>query len=284
MNQLSKKLLLSAFIAVCALGTTLSKPAFASGHMEFEIGAGTQSNFEGSGMNLLLRIGAGYAKHPEDAPDPDGIEKLVIAHISGDMAVDVNARGAAALPYVSFDFLPLHDKLAVVSETGNLITADIRILPIHIQRVVQIDQNVEVKASLVGIQVGGAWPQSDTIALFAQVAVDALAYKYVQHVTDSPSFHGAGLIGLEAEGGAAFEINSNFKISVSIGASSDINFGSAGGFAVQSDMSAYGAVKFDIYRMLQFFVKAGYFGDCTSSREDGCEGAPTFMTGATVHF
>jgi hypothetical protein len=93
------------------------------------------------------------------------------------------------------------------------------------------------------------------------------------------------VLGTSLEGGAHFTINENFSIRIALGGSVDLNLGSIpSGFAVQSDIDAYLAVRADIARFIQVFLKTGIISNCISANGYGCEYAPQLMLGATFLF
>jgi hypothetical protein len=280
---------LRALLALAATTSSLfgAMPAKASNSNLFEVGAGMESALSEGGVNVLLRIGYGYSSSPDETdPDPVlGPEQLVWAHISGDMAFDPTATGAAALPMLDIRVIPVHNSVSVIMENGNAIFADLQLLPMAVGRDIRIDQNVSVKVSVVGLQVGYVSYQTEQIALYAQVAADALGYKMVDMLSSAGTFHGARILGTALEGGAQFTINENFSIRIALGGTVDLNLGSIpAGFAVQSDIDAYLAVRADIARFIQIFFKTGIISNCVSSGGYGCDYAPQLMLGATFLF
>jgi hypothetical protein len=252
-----------------------------------EIVAGTESALTQGGMNVLIRVGVGVSQSPEDtdAGDMLGPEQLVWAHLRGDFSIDPSASGANALPYLDMSFIPVHNQLSVIRENGDAVMGDLQLLPTRVTRDIRLDRSVGVKVSVVGIQLGTVRAQSEHVSLYAQLAADAIGYKMAAHVSSLGTFHGFHLAGLGAEAGAAFLVNENFTVRVALGGNADVNFGGnvGSGFAVQSDMDAYLAVKADIAKFIQVFVRAGLNAMCDSG-ESGCQWSPQFMAGATFIF
>jgi hypothetical protein len=252
----------------------------------FEIGTGMESALSEGGVNVLLRFGYGYSRM-QDETDPDpimGPEQLVWAHISGDLAIDPTATGAAALPMIDIRIIPVHNSLSIIRDNGDAVFADLQVLPMNVGRDIRLDQNVSFKVSVVGLQVGLVQYKTDQIALFAQVAADALGYKLVDMVSDAGMYHGGRVLGTALEGGAQFTITENFSIRIALGGSADLNLGTLNSaFAVQSDLDAYLAVRADIARFIQIFLKGGINASCASAGY-GCDYAPQLMLGATFLF
>jgi hypothetical protein len=253
-----------------------------------EIGAGSESAITQGGMNVLIRVGVGVSQSPEDtdAGDMLGPEQLVWAHLRGNFSIDPSATGLDALPYLDMSFIPVHNQLSVIRENGDAVMGDLQLLPTQITRDIRLDRSIGVKVSVVGIQLGTVRTQSEHVSLFAQVAADAIGYKMAAHVSSLGTFHGFHLAGLGAEAGAAFLVNENFTVRLALGGNADVNFGGNinGGFAVQSDMDAYLAVKADIAKFIQVFVRAGINAFCNSGHASGCNWSPQVMLGATFIF
>jgi hypothetical protein len=283
----SKQFLLTAAAFTLATVPGLTTLAHAGDSHLFEVGSGMESAVSEGGVNVLLKIGYGYSRTPDETdPDPVlGPEQLVWAHISGDMAFDPSATGAAALPMLDIRIIPVHNSLSVILESGNAIYADLQLLPMTVGRDIRIDQNASVKVSVVGLQVGFVNYRTEQVALYAQVAADAIGYKMVDMLSDAGTFHGGRVLGTALEGGAHFTISENFTIRIALGGSVDLNLGSVPtGFAVQSDLDAYLAVRADIARFIQIFLKGGINANCLSANSYGCDAAPQLMLGATFLF
>jgi hypothetical protein len=254
-------------------------------HM-IEVGSGVESAMTEGGVNVLLRVGYGYSRIAESSQPGEilGPEQLIWAHFTGDFAFDPTASGGNALPYADVRFIPVENSLSIIRDNGDAILGSLQLLPIEVKRDIRIDREAAVSVSVVGIQVGTVRYQQDKIALFAQVAADLVGYKAAIRINDMGSFHGFRLIDLGAEGGVAFMINENFTIRIALGGSADLNFGGnvGRGFAVQSDLNAYLALRADIAKFLQIFFKVGYGAACDNGF--GCEGVPQIMAGITITF
>jgi hypothetical protein len=272
-------------LALAAAISGTSNARAVDAHM-FEVGAGMESALSEGGVNILLRFGYAYS-HMQDETDPDpvmGPEQLVWAHISGDLAIDASATGSAALPMLDIKIIPVHNSLSIIRDNGDAIFADLQLLPMAVGRDIRLDQNVTFKVSVVGIQAGLVRYQTDRIALYAQVAADALGYKMVDQLSSTGTFHGGRILGTALEGGVQFTITENFSIRIALGGSADLNLGGIeSSFAVQSDMDAYLAVRADIARFIQIFLKGGINANCLSAGY-GCDYAPQLMLGATFLF
>ncbi|NDC39858.1 MAG: hypothetical protein EBZ48_17800, partial [Proteobacteria bacterium] len=105
-------------VAAMALFVAAASTAQAANSHLFEVGTGMESALTEGGVNVLLRIGYGYSRTPDETdPDPVlGPEQLVWAHISGDMAFDPTATGAAALPMLDIKIIPVHNSLSIIRD------------------------------------------------------------------------------------------------------------------------------------------------------------------------
>ncbi|MCC7443024.1 MAG: hypothetical protein IT285_15430 [Bdellovibrionales bacterium] len=284
-------------MAVVALAT--GAQAFADGEYPsnplspmIEVGAGGET--QGNGVNVLLHVNVGVRRTVEEG-DPDDIlvisEQQMWAHMSGDVSFNVSGNGQTVVPYMDIRFVPWEDTVTVGnSEDGLMLSGTLELVPIEIGRNVALDQNVVVQVSVIGVQFRKDLAHWDdvtalgNVTLFAQVAADALGYKVVDHVAATAgTFHGFHLLGLSGAVGANFEISDNFNVRLEIGANADVNFGANNGFAIQSDMGAYAAVRFTIAKFIELFVMGRYQAQCEAFGS-GCQGAPQLMFGATFYF
>ncbi len=251
-----------------------------------EVGGGTEASLTSGGMNVLLRVGFGLRHTPESGEPGDvlGPEQLIWAHVNGDFAISPTGEGGG-LPFMDINFIPVHNQLSVISENGNSVMGDLQLLPINVGRDIRLDEAVTVQVAVVGVKFGIVRVQNEHVALFAQMAANALGYKMASHVSGLGTFHGVHLLDLGAEGGVAFTINDNFMIRLVVGASADIALGGnvGGGFSAYSDMRAYAAIRVDIAQFIQLFAQVS-MGGAWDSGNSSFNGYPQFMAGITFIF
>jgi len=264
-------------------------------HPMIEVGVGGET--EGNGLDVLLHVNVGVRKTVEEG-DPDDIlvisEQQMWAHMSGNVSFNTNpGNGQTAVPYMDIRFVPWEDTVTVGnSEDHLMLSGTLQLLPIHIGRNVAIDQNVVVQVSVVGVNLRKDLVHWDDVSalgnvtIFAQLAADAIGYKMANHVVDANgTFHGFHLLGLTGSVGANMEISDNFNVRIELGGSADVNFGgnTQNGFAIQSDMGAYAAVRLTIAKFIELFVQGSYNAQCEAF-STGCQGVPQLMFGATFYF
>jgi len=280
---------LSVLFSAVLASTSIAQASdgFHTRHM-IEVGTGMEGAIGKDSFGILLRVGYSYNRLAEDSLPGEitGPEQLIWAHFSGDFSISPWGDPNAGLPYMNIHFTPVKNSLEIIRDNGDAIMGELRALPIQIKRDIRIDQNAMVKVSLAGVQFGLTRFQSDQMALIAQVAVDLLGYKMSSYVSERGAFHGGHIGGIAAEGGAAYLVNEDFLVRLVIGGEADLNLGGnqGGGFAVNSDLAAYVALKADLYRFLQLFLKLTYFGNCNSANSYGCDGAAQLIGGITVLF
>ncbi len=286
-NAFLNMTLVASTLIAQPFSTASAEDGFHTRHM-IEVGTGMEGAIGKDSFGILLRVGYSYNRIAEDSlpGEVTGPEQLIWAHFSGDFSISPWGGPNGSLPYMNIHFTPVKNSLEIIRDNGDSIMGELRALPIEIKRDIRIDQNAMVKVSLAGVQFGLTSFKSDQIALIAQVAADLLGYKMSSYVSDRGTFHGGHVGGITAEGGAAFLINEDFLIRVVLGGEADLNLGgnSGGGFAVNSDLAAYLAIKADIYRFIQVFLKLTYFGNCNSADTHGCDGAAQLLGGVTVLF
>lgn len=258
-----------------------------------EVGGGVMSPGLGThGMNLLVRVGFSLRKTETGEPyEILGSEEFVWAHLNADIAVGPN-DGNWTPPYFDIRLIPLYNKIKLGQETGTSMMGALEVLPMSVNRNVAIDRSLTVNVSIVGAQFGIAKAISpEKVVAFAEVVANAVGYKMAAHVTELGTFHGFHLAAAGLETGVGYFLNDQTTIRVALGGSADVNFGGngAGGFPIQSDMSAYLTLKADIARFmnqfdLSIFARAGINSACNTGRGHGCPSAWFAMTGATLIF
>jgi hypothetical protein len=268
------------------LGLAMTSPGLSRADTDsfrpmIEVGGGAHVG-EISKTSVLLRLGFGVRKNIDD-PLPGDIttpEQLIIAHIDGTIAVSPDGINGTKVPYMDIRFTPIRDRVSVINDNGNELTGELQFLPIAIGRNINVDQFLTINVSVIAVQFADVRPQNDYVALFAQVAADALGYKMLSHVSDLSTFHGIHLLTLGGEAGVAFTINDSFAVRASIGGSADINWW---GKYFQSDMKAYAAIRASIYRFMQIFLQGGVIGNW-DSRHSFFQGGLEGMVGLTLLF
>lgn len=260
-----------------------------------EVGGGGETQGQGA-VNVLLNVRVGAKKTVEEG-DPDDVliisEQQIIAHMDGDISFNVSGNGKTIVPYMDIRFAGFEDVVTVGNSEDNLmLRGAIRIGDLKIGRNVALDQALVIQVSVVGVNVNKDLVRWDdvtflgNVTLFAQLAADAIGYKMANHILDSNGvFHGFHLLGAGIGGGFNFEMSDNFNVRIELGGSADVNFGANTqlGFAIQSDMGAYAAVKFTIAKFVELFVLGRYAAVCEAWGAS-CSNAAQLMFGATFLF
>ena len=253
-----------------------------------EVGAGAESPLsKAGGVNILLRVGFGFYQlaDPNAPPGILGQEQLVWAHIDGDIAISPLADGTR-VPYIDIKFIPVENSTEFLSQTRTqTIMGNLELFPMKFERNIHLNQQFGYQVSAIGLDFDLLSMQTKQVGFFAQLAVDALGYKMASYVSDLGTFKGFHLGGIALEAGEALITKAGFIIRVALGGSADINFGGdAGvGFAVQSDMQAYVAIKAQVSKMITAFLRAGLLGSYNSG-EGTFQAGPEILLGATFIF
>jgi len=294
LKNLSVFLLL--FVTILAQNLWAQNP---KNHM-IELGSGIESGVENNGVNILLRVGYGYVKKDEGSPIPDdrdllGQERLILAKITGDFAFNPQSESSGdVLPYLNIDFIPLQNQLRVVTEAHTAVLGTLNLLPMNFGRNIRLDQNFKLQVDVIGVKFNFAWEQQkEKIVLLANLALNAIGYKYVNHynqmkpfMEETVDFHGFHLGDLSAGLGAFFNIApEKFTLTVMIGGETGISFGGkvGSGYTAQSDMEAYFLLQASIYKFVEIYFKGGVLGAFEPSR-DASYSTPQIMTGVNFKF
>jgi hypothetical protein len=245
-----------------------------------EVGVAEQTAWL-SGTNVLLRASVGIRKSmPMKPPSDDGEvsqEQLVIAHITGSVATLPSSDGSK-LPYVDIEFVPVTDVRGQLQADGKALNLELSALPVALKRDINLDE-FEVKVAVAKAQLGIVRPQSAHVALFAQVAADALGYAMMSHIKNAglSTFQGMHVVSLDAAAGVAFTISDNFSIRAELGAKADLNWWDT---RFQSDQKAYLEIRADLYKFMQIFLQASMVGNWDSGN-NFYQGGPELMAGIT---
>jgi hypothetical protein len=252
-----------------------------------EIGGGTEAAWN-QGFNVLLRVGFGLRQRPADRREGEvhGPQQLIWAHINGDFAFSPEGDGGG-LPYMDVRIIPYHNSISVVSDPELSVMGELKLLPTQLGRDIRLDQDFTLRVSVVGVEFGAVNMRSEKVALVAQVAADVVGLRLATHVSELGRFLGASIANIGAEGGVAFPglfPSEDSILRIVLGGTADIALGGnrGDGFALQSDMRAYLAIKADINNFIQVFLRGGINAACNTGQQ--CWSSPELMAGATVLF
>ncbi|MBC7690812.1 MAG: hypothetical protein H7222_03520 [Methylotenera sp.] len=253
-----------------------------------EIGGGGQTL--GSGLNILLKVGFSVRKYTnspsEKLSERDYQEQLVIAHFSGDFGISTQGDGNR-IPYLDIEFIPVDNHLEFVNTPGQLVVmGNLRFLPTELNRNLQIDEQLGVRVSAIGLQLDAIKYSDRNSGIIAQLAVDALGYKMVSYANGLGKFAGFHIAQAALEAGYATYINDSFYVRVALGGSADLNTGknSGGESARQSDQDVYLSIKANIHEMIEIFLKAGFVHTTNSGLDLPNRTTPLLQGGATFIF
>lgn len=258
-----------------------------------QAGAGVHLSKRG-GFTGLFRVKVGVkkkepAKDPNDplANSPTQVsDQLVIAQVDGDFSVTPSmyaVNDPKWVPYMDIRVVPLGAYTELTDAMDKLrVFADIQVVPGKVKRDLNLDQMINVSVSLVGIAFDINKPlYADKAFFFAKAAADAIGYKGLSYFSDEKNFHGVHIARLGAEAGFLFQTGKSFAIRVAVGAEADINWW---GKRLQSDLETYAAIRADITRFLQIWVKGSLNGGWDNKRAQEFLSAPELMGGVTFIF
>jgi hypothetical protein len=247
-----------------------------------QIGSGIENS--GGGMNVLLRVNAGYIEvdTSSGSSDPFGSTMVLVAHIQGNITVS-GPEGQPSVAFADITFAPIESQILLSAPHTDVSTiyGKLQVLPTQFQRNIAIDQAAGLNVSLIGMQIGVAQPQDESIRAYAQVAASALGYAMAAHMNpDLATFHGLRFVGTQAEAGVLFSLSREIRIRVSAGGTADLNWW---GKNFQTTMSAYAALRADFTRYFQVFAQAGInaFGN---TENNFFQGAEQVMVGVSVAY
>lgn len=270
-----------------------SAPALADVHPDFELGSGADFDLNSSNIqefNLLLKVGFSLRDDDEVSLGKSlPPAQFVWAHVRAELSINRQYSGPGAddprLPYLNIWFSPVELKDVKLYENGGQISGTLQALPTQIAREMRLDQSFRLAVSAIGFQFDTLNPLNKMAAFCAQVAVDALGYKMIDHASDVRTFQGVHVAGLSAEAGSVFAIDKDFSVRVVLGGSADLNF--EGAFkstsSVQSDLQAYLAVKANFTNFVTVFLK-GIFNEAIETSPVSHQKSGQIMFGATFIF
>jgi len=242
----------------------------------------------GNAAMIKLTIGARRNKVPSLTPEeensPDQIvEYRYYAYTEG-VAAGAKVNGKYA-PYVDVKFSPIMDEKKWINpDTGVNKNRLTRWTPVNVVRNFNLDQELVVKASVIGVTLGVDQDISEKVIVFAQLAADAVGAKYAKYLSESSSFKGVHLGKLNAEAGFTYAFDTDFTVRFSVGGEADMNWNAS--FAkgrYQADMQAFATLKADVWRFISVFARASW-GAMWDSGNDKFVHGPQALVGLNIVF
>jgi hypothetical protein len=240
-----------------------------------QVGGGLDATDQDKTINVLLR--AHFEFRDSNGATTD---RCIFARIGGDLALTQGAAGMP-IPYIDAVFTPAQCPVsddASVTRGGLVSGVTITVLPGGLKRDLRLDERVDARLSVIGIQVGATPLAQKTLGAYAQVATELLGYKLLMHASDKPDQNLLRFGSISAEMGAIVRISESFKVRVAMGAQADMSLArytrvdgvapltvESSGTALRSEMGAFAQVSLDVSTFLEVFGRAAVNGVWTKS-------------------